>query len=60
MFTRNNAYLGFEEDQAGSLRVGKRGDVVVLSDDLFNVAWETIKNVLVVYTISRGCVTYRG
>jgi len=60
MFTRNNAYLGFEEDQTGSLSVGKRGDVVVLSDDLFNVALETIKNVQVVYTISRGSVTYRG
>ena len=37
MFTRHSAYVGFEEDEAGSLQVGKRGDVVVLSDDLFKV-----------------------
>ncbi len=60
MFTRNNAYLGFEEDEAGTLRAGKRGDVVVLSEDLFHITPEGIKDVRVVLTISRGRVTFRG
>ena len=59
MFTRNNAHLGFEEEEAGSLRVGKRGDVVVLSDDLYRVSSATIKDVWVEMTVSRGRVTYR-
>lgn len=58
MFTRNNAYLGFEEDEAGTLRVGKRGDVVVLSDNIFEMPTESIKNTRVLLTISRGKVTY--
>jgi predicted amidohydrolase YtcJ len=60
MFTRNNAYLGFEEDHAGTLRTGKRGDVVVLSDDLFKVRPDAIKEIRVLYTISRGCVTFQN
>jgi predicted amidohydrolase YtcJ len=60
LFTRNNAYLGFEEDQAGTLRVGKRGDLTVLSADLFQVRPEAIKEIRVLYTISRGCVTFQN
>lgn len=59
MFTRNNAYLGFEEDQAGSLKMGKRGDVVVLSDDLFEIRPEAINTVEVEMTVSRGRITYQ-
>jgi len=60
MFTQNSAYLGFEEDEAGSLQVGKRGDVVVLSDDIYRVAPDTINRTRVELTISRGRVTYTG
>ena len=60
MFTVNNAYLGFEEDQAGTLRIGKRGDVVVLSDDIFQVRPEAIKEVRIMLTISRGRVTFHS
>lgn len=60
MFTRNNAYLGFEEDEAGTLKIGKRGDIVVLSEDLFKIPADAIKNVRVELTISRGRVMYRA
>jgi predicted amidohydrolase YtcJ len=60
MFTGNNARLGFDEEDSGTLRVGKRGDVVVLSDDLFRVSPGTIKQVAVEMTISRGAITYRA
>lgn len=58
MFTVNGAYLGGEEDQAGTLRVGKRGDVVVLSEDILCTSPENIKKTNVEMTISRGRVTY--
>lgn len=60
MFTGNNARLGFDEEDSGTLRVGKRGDVVVLSDDIFRVSPETIKQVSVEMTISRGQITYHA
>ena len=31
MFTSTSAYIGFEEHETGTLKIGKRGDVVVLS-----------------------------
>jgi predicted amidohydrolase YtcJ len=60
MFTSTSAYLGFEEHETGTLKIGKRGDVVVLSDDLLRVAPDTIKSVAVEMTISKGRVTYRA
>ncbi len=41
------------------LKIGKRGDAVVLCDDLLRVAPDTIKNVAVEMTISKGRVTYQ-
>ena len=58
MFTRNNAYLGFEEDECGTLRIGKRGDFVVLSENLFTARPEAIRDVQIQQTISRGVITY--
>jgi predicted amidohydrolase YtcJ len=60
MFTLNAAYLGFEEDQCGSLKIGKRGDMVVLSDNLFTVPPDGIKNLRVEMTIARGRITHRA
>lgn len=58
MFTLNSAYLAGEEGIAGSLAVGKRGDIVVLSDDLFATDPRKIKETKVEMTISRGRITY--
>jgi predicted amidohydrolase YtcJ len=58
MFTATSAYIGFEEHEAGTLQVGKRGDVAVLTDDILQVAPDTIKNIHVEMTISKGRVTY--
>ena len=60
MFTRNSAYIGFEENEAGTLKIGKRGDVVVVSDDILKVAPAEIKNIQVEMTISKGRVTYQA
>jgi predicted amidohydrolase YtcJ len=58
MFTYNSAYLAREEHLAGTLRVGKRGDLVILTDDVFATSPENIKQIKVEMTVSRGRVTY--
>jgi predicted amidohydrolase YtcJ len=60
MFTRHSAHVGFEENEAGSLQVGKRGDVVVLSDDVFRTDPDRIRDVSVELTVSRGRVVYQA
>lgn len=57
-YTINNAYAGFEEDRAGSLAVGKRADLVVLSADPRRVAPEQIKEIHVTTTMVGGEVLY--
>ena len=59
MFTCGSAYIGFEEHEAGTLKIGKRGDVVVVTDDILKVAPETIKSIQVEMTVSRGRITYQ-
>lgn len=58
MFTLNSAYLAGEEHVAGTLSAGKRGDFVVLEDDLFQIDCSRIKETKVEMTVSRGRITY--
>lgn len=44
--------------RAGSLEVGKRGDVVVLSDNLFDIPPSEIRNTHVTLTVAGGKVVY--
>lgn len=57
-YTINNAYAGFQEDKLGVLKPGMLADFVVLSDNLFDVPAETIKNVKVLRTIVGGKEVY--
>jgi predicted amidohydrolase YtcJ len=52
------AYGAFEEDQKGSLSVGKLADIVVLSRDIMTVPEEEILGTEVLYTIVGGRVLY--
>jgi predicted amidohydrolase YtcJ len=52
--TINNAYASFEEDIKGSITPGKLADMVVLGEDIFSIAPETIKDVAVAMTIVDG------
>lgn len=54
LYTQGPAYLSFEEDRKGILAPGYLGDFVVLSDDLFEVAPESIKDVKVLKTFVGG------
>ncbi|MCL4280403.1 MAG: amidohydrolase family protein, partial [Ignavibacteriaceae bacterium] len=56
--TLNSAYASFEEKIKGSIEVGKLADFVVLSDDIFSIDPDEIKNVEVEMTIFNGEIVY--
>lgn len=58
-YTLGNAYAAFEEDQKGSLEVGKHADIVVLSKDLITCADEEIMDTKVLMTFVGGELKYR-
>jgi predicted amidohydrolase YtcJ len=57
-YTLNSAYASFEEKIKGSIEVGKLADFVVLSDDIFSIDPDEIKNVEVEMTIFNGEIVY--
>ncbi len=58
LYTVGPAYLSFEEDKKGSLKVGKLADMVVLSEDVFEVKPEDIKYIKVLMTMVGGKLEY--
>jgi predicted amidohydrolase YtcJ len=56
--TANAAYQYFEEDRKGSLTPGKQADLVILSENPLDVPPETILEISVVETISRGTTVF--
>ena len=57
-YTRNGAYITFEEDIKGTLEPGKLADMIVLSDDLLTIDPERILDVVVEKTIVGGRVVF--
>ena len=57
-YTVNNAYAGFHENKTGILKAGLLADFVLLSEDLFKIAPEKIRNVKVTRTILNGKTVY--
>lgn len=53
-YTVNNAYAGFHENKTGKLKTGMLADFIVVSDDIFKIAPEKIRDVKVVRTIVNG------
>jgi predicted amidohydrolase YtcJ len=58
-WTLGSATLQFEEDTHGSIQVGKRGDIVILSADPRRIDPEDLETIRVDYTIIEGQVAYR-
>ncbi len=58
MYTRNGAFLTREEKIKGTLEVGKLADMIVLPEDLLNVAPDKILNMKVDMTIVGGKILY--
>lgn len=59
LFTRNAAYVSFEENLKGTLAPGKLADLVVLGADPFAVDPLSIKDIPILMTMVGGRVVYR-
>lgn len=57
-YTVNNAWAMFADNEVGRIAPGMLADVVVLSDDLFEIAPEKIESVVVDMTIVGGDVVF--
>ena len=60
LYTINAARIGFEEQDKGSLEVGKLGDMAVLVEDPFEVERSQIRDIPVAMTIVGGQLAYEG
>jgi len=60
LYTLDNAYAAFEEEQKGSLEVGKYADLIILDKNLLTCAEEEILSTNVLYTIVGGEVKYKA
>lgn len=59
LYTVNNAYLSFEEDEKGSLEDGKLADLIVLGTDILTCPLEEVKNIQVEQTYLGGKLIYQ-
>ena len=59
-FTIDAAYQMHLDDEIGSIEVGKKADLVVLDQDIFNVDPYSIHKTRVVLTVMDGEVVYEG
>jgi predicted amidohydrolase YtcJ len=57
-FTWGSAYAEFQENEKGTLEVGKLADLVVVSDDIFTIDPVKIRDAKVVLTIVNGRMAY--
>ncbi len=58
-YTQGSAYAAFEEREKGTISPGKLADLVAVSDDLFQIPPEKIKDARVVLTVVGGRVVYQ-
>lgn len=57
-YTLGAAQAAGAEQRAGSLSTGKRADVIVLSEDIFQIPAREIRDTKLLYTVSSGNVVY--
>ncbi|MCX7567997.1 amidohydrolase [Sulfitobacter sp. F26169L] len=57
-YTRDNAWVEFNEDHKGMLKAGMQADVVVMSHDLYALAPEAITEASARITICDGTITH--
>ena len=60
MFTTANAYASFEEQEAGTITVGKRADLMLVDRDPFETPPDQIMKTTVLATILDGDVVHRA
>ena len=57
-YTMGSAYAEFQDQDKGSITTGKLADMVLLSDDLFSIPPEKIRDVKVLKTFVGGKIVY--
>jgi len=57
-YTVNNAWAGFLENKTGRLKAGMLADFTVLSEDLFSIAPENIRDTKILLTVVNGKEAY--
>lgn len=60
MFTCNGAYGIFEENEKGTLKIGKLADIVILDQDILSVPLEQIDKIKVCATIKSGEILFNN
>lgn len=58
-YTMESAYASFEEDIKGSIEEGKLADMVVISDNIYEIPADNIKDIKVDMTIMDGKIVYK-
>ncbi len=59
-YTRDNAWVEFNEDRKGKLKAGMMADVAVMSHDLTKLAPENITDAQAIATVCDGVVTFES
>jgi predicted amidohydrolase YtcJ len=57
-YTLNAAYASFDEDKKGVIKAGKFADLTILSDDLFEIPPDKVRNVAVEMVLVDGKIVY--
>ena len=57
-FTIEGAYAAFQENERGTISIGKYADIVILDKDIYQIPGDEIKNVEVEMTIVNGEIKY--
>lgn len=58
-FTIEGAYAAFQENERGTISVGKYADIVVLDSDIYKVPKDQINDIKVTMTIVNGEIKYK-
>jgi predicted amidohydrolase YtcJ len=59
-YTVNNAWAGFQENKTGKLKPGMLADFTVLSEDLFSIAPENIRDTKILLTVVNGKEAFKA
>jgi len=59
-YTKDAAFAEFQEGKKGQLKVGMWADLVLLSEDIFNIPPDSIKDINIELTVSNGRIVYQN
>ena len=57
-YTKNNAWIAFEEDVKGLIEVGKYADFVVIEKDILTCPLDEVKDIKVLMTVVGGRIVF--